>query len=221
MDRFTKYQIIASICVALFITSTAMCILAKNNIIYNRCYEQYYEETHQYIKGFPIKSPAEVALYYKQLSESFTDFFGKDYDISGYELTKENIQKLNDIKVYYRLAVVVSITTFIAGVYSMWFISKRRMYMPLIYGGLLAALFTSVNSLVLIFGDNKVISGIRNMIFEMDYGYFSNGDIVISLFPPEYARWLLVAYVAMVLILIVFMVLLRQFIMFLGRPHKF
>ncbi len=221
MDRFTKYQIIASICVALFITSTAMCILAKNNTIYNRCYEQYYEETHQQIKGFPIKSPAEVALYYKQLSESFTDFFEKGYDISGYELTKENTQKLNAIKVYYKLAVVVLVVTLIVGCYAMWFISKRRMYMPLVYGGLLAALFTSVNSLFLIFGDNKVFSGVRNMIFEMDYGYFCEGDILQGLFPPEYARWLLVAYVILVLILIIFMVLLRQFIVFLGRPHKF
>ena len=222
MDRYTKYQIAASICVALFITSTAICILANSEKIYNNCYEQYYEETDGvYRDTFILQRPAEASLYYRQLTESFTDFFGKDYDISGYELTKDNIQKLNQLKLYYRLSGVILVLSFIAGCYSIWFISKRRMYMPLIYGGLLAALFTSVNSLILIFGDNKVVSGVRNMIFEKDYGYFSEGDILLSLFPPEYARWLFVAYIVLVLILSIFMVLLRQFIMFLGRPHKF
>lgn len=223
MDRYTKYQIVASICVALFITSTAMFILANTNTIYNRCYENYYAELREELPSVPsqIKRPAEASLYFTQLSDSFAKFFGKNYEISGYELTKENTKHLNDIKTYYRLSVVISIFSFIAGCYSIWFISKRRMYMPLVYGGLLAALFTSVNSLILIFGKNEVVMGVRNMIFDMDYSFFSEGDLLLSLFPPEYARWLFGAYIILVLILILIMVFLRQLIVFLGRPHKF
>lgn len=220
MDRYTKYQIIASICVALFIVSTAMYILANNTIIYDKCYDEYYQENSESTHQISMR-PAEASLYYRQLNESFTNFFDDDYDISGYELTKDNVQKLNELKTYYRMSVIVSIITFVVSCYSIRIISKRRMYMPLVYGGLLAALGTAMNSLILIFSDNKIISGIRNMVFEMEYGYFSEGDILYTIIPPEYARWLFVTYIVLVLILIIFMVLLRQVIMFLGRPHKF
>ena len=53
-------------------------------------------------------------MYFTQLSDSFAKFFGKNYEISGYELTKENTKHLNDIKTYYRLSVVISIFSFIA-----------------------------------------------------------------------------------------------------------
>lgn len=221
MDRYIKYQIIASICIALFVISTAVQILAHDNKIYNKCYEKYYEENQSTEEGMPVKSPAEVALYYEQLSDSFTDFFGKDYEISGYELTKDNKDNLNELKSYYRVSCLVALVSLVAGAYCIWFISRRRMYMPFVYGGVLAAFITSVNFLVLMLSDNKVISAVRNMILKKDYGYFVEGDVLLSLFPPEYARWLAIAYVAFTVVLILLMVMLRQFIVYLGRPHKF
>ncbi len=223
MDRYTKYQIVASLCVALFVISLAMCILAHNKNIYNDCYEEYYIEVTEDKEGLDnnIKSPAEMYLYFEQLSDSFTDFFQKSYDISGYELTKGNIKNLNNLKAVYKWSVVLVILSFLAGCYSIWFISKRRLYMPLVYGGILAALFTSVNAFILITSDHHIIRSVRNMVLKKDYGYFAEGDILTGMFPPEYAGRLAVMYLILVLILVIVMVLIRQLIVFLGRPHKF
>lgn len=194
----------------LFIVSFALCLLVMNRSVYRRC-----AEDNENITRF------EAELNYEQLADDFAAFFKSDYELPGYEILDVNKNRLNDMKAYYRLAWVISILTFAGAVYSFVILSKRRYYMPLLYGGVLAAFLTSLNALILLKSDRPIPEGIRNMILRSDYGYFAEGDILTKLLPFDFARNMALAYILLVFVLILVMVFLRLFIIYCGRPHKF
>lgn len=218
MDKYKKYQLIASICVALFIVNFSICILAMNRSVYKVCADNYDfapNEGAAAITGF------EARLNYEQLADDFTSFFKSDYSLPGYEILGANTERLNALKTYYRWAWIISILSFAGAVYSFIILSKRRYYMPLLYGGVLSALMTSVNAFILLKSDNEVCRGIRNMVLNSDYSYFKDGDIITRLMPDDFAMWMALAYLLIVFLLILVMVLIRLFIIYCGRPHKF
>lgn len=218
MDKYKKYQFIATICVALFIVNFSICLLVMNRSVYNKCTEDYEFVSDD---GNPAITVFEARLNYEQLADDFTSFFKSDYSLPGYEILGANIERLNDIKTYYRWAWVISILSFAGAVYSFIILSKRRYYMPLLYGGVLSALMTSVNAFILLKSDNEVFRGIRNMVLNADYGYFKTGDIITKLIPDGFAGWMALTYLLIVFLMILAMVLIRLFIIYCGRPHKF
>ncbi|MBQ8924248.1 MAG: hypothetical protein IJ053_05580 [Lachnospiraceae bacterium] len=228
MDRYRKYSFGATICVALFIISFAFCVLCMNKTVYEKCLENSVSqieadnglsdtvtEITTGLKDFEAKAN------FDKLNDDFKSFFKSKYELIGYELDEFNVDRLNHIKNLYRLAWVITIITFIGMLYSFIILSKRRMFMPFLYGGVLAAFFTSLNAFSFIRSDREFWVAARDMVFGENYSYFSDNDIFLKIIPPEYARWMAVAYLMMVAVLILIMVLVRWFILFLGRPHKF
>ena len=238
MERYRKISYLATICVALFIISFAFCILCMNKTVYERCFESFAagnevgdEEKNQTVIAetatgtdavYEIRlEDFEKKANFEKLSDDFKAFFKGKYELVGYELDEHNVDRLNHIKWFYRLAWLVSIATLAGMVHSFWILSKRRMFMPFIYGGVLAAFFTSVNAFVFVKSDREFFSAARDMVFRQNYRYFSDKDILLQILPPSYARWMAIAYLLFVAVLIILMILIRWFILFCGRPHKF
>lgn len=235
MERYRKISFIASLCVALFIINFAFCILCMNKAVYERCFENYVadvntEEDLTLDVSTATDTDADYSVRledferkanFEKLSEDFKAFFKGKYELIGYELDEHNVDRLNHIKWFYRLAWFVSIATLAGMVHSFVILSKRRMFMPFIYGGVLAAFFTSVNALVFMKSDKEFYAAARDMVFRKNYSYFSDKDILLQILPPDYARWMAIAYLLFVAVLIILMIFIRWFILFCGRPHKF
>ena len=235
MERYRKISFIASLCVALFIINFAFCILCMNKAVYERCFENYVadvnvEEDLTLDVSTATDTDADYSVRledferkanFEKLSEDFKAFFKGKYELIGYELDEHNVDRLNHIKWFYRLAWLVSIATLAGMVHSFVILSKRRMFMPFIYGGVLAAFFTSVNALVFMKSDKEFYAAARDMVFRKNYSYFSDKDILLQILPPDYARWMAIAYLLFVAVLIILMIFIRWFILFCGRPHKF
>lgn len=242
MERYRKISFLASICVALFIVNFAFCILCMNKTVYEKCFDNYVagkeiDETGKdnadnsffdevtatrtdasyeiHIEDFEMKAN------YEKLSEDFKAFFKGKYKLVGYELDKHNVDRLNHIKWFYRLAWLISIASLAGMVYAFVILSKRRMFMPFVYGSVLAAFLTSVNSLIFMKSGKEFFVAARDMVFRQNYSYFSDKDILLQILPPAYARWMAIAYLLFVAVLIILMILIRWFILFCGRPHKF
>lgn len=235
MERYRKISFIASLCVALFIINFAFCILCMNKAVYERCFENYVadvnvEEDLTLDVSTATDTDADYSVRledferkanFEKLSEDFKAFFKGKYELIGYELDEHNVDRLNHIKWFYRLAWLVSIATLAGMVHSFVILSKRRMFMPFIYGGVLAAFFTSVNALVFMKSDKEFYAAARDMVFRKNYSYFSDKDILLQILPPDYARWMAISYLLFVAVLIILMIFIRWFILFCGRPHKF
>ena len=235
MERYRKISFIASLCVALFIINFAFCILCMNKAVYERCFENYVadvnvEEDLTLDVSTATDTDADYSVRledferkanFEKLSEDFKAFFKGKYELIGYELDEHNVDRLNHIKWFYRLAWFVSIATLAGMVHSFVILSKRRMFMPFIYGGVLAAFFTSVNALVFMKSDKEFYAAARDMVFRKNYSYFSDKDILLQILPPDYARWMAISYLLFVAVLIILMIFIRWFILFCGRPHKF
>ena len=235
MERYRKISFIASLCVALFIINFAFCILCMNKAVYERCFENYVadvnvEEDLTLDVSTATDTDADYSVRledferkanFEKLSEDFKAFFKGKYELIGYELDEHNVDRLNHIKWFYRLAWFVSIATLAGMVHSFVILSKRRMFMPFIYGGVLAAFFTSVNALVFMKSDKEFYVAARDMVFRKNYSYFSDKDILLQILPPDYARWMAISYLLFVAVLIILMIFIRWFILFCVRPHKF
>lgn len=217
MDKYKKYELWATISVMVFILSAALVILAKNTSIYSFTLE------HSTVNQSDISgmSDFELEMSFEQFADDFSSFFGKGYEISGYVIDDKNVEKLDSLKGYYRIACVLMVLSFILGVYCFIILSKCRLYKPFLYGSALAVFMTSFGSLIIMKSDKPVLNGIRDMVLKEDYGYFADGDILEKLLPPEYARYLAISYLGLVFCLILIMVLIRGFIIFRGRPHRF
>ncbi len=224
MKKYNKYQIIATICIALFIISFSLCILAMDRHVYGWCYEDYVDTLHETYGeeiGDKALSKFEAEQNYNQLADGFTKFFGSDYPDTSYDITKENIEKLNKLKGYYRLAWIVVVLSIVGMVYSFRELSRVRMYMPLLYGGILASFLTVLNAVIIMLSGSDTLTGVRNMVMHGDYSYFSDMDLIRWILPPDYGMALAFAYLCIVFILIILAVLIRAIIIFCGRPHKF
>lgn len=228
MDKYRKYQYIATFGVAFFIVSFALCLLVMNRSVFERCVQDYEarfpmgkETQNDASEAVVTMSAFEMQLVYEQVADSFSSFWGRTYPITGYAISLKNVDRLNRLKGYYRLAWVVAVVSFFCAVYSFIILSKRREYMPFLYGSVLAALFTSLNALFIMSSKGELLSGIRQMILHEDYSYFAGGDALQVILLPELARNLALVYILFVFVLILIMVFIRFIIIFSGRPHKF
>ena len=213
MDRYKKYQAIASICVTVFILSLALCITALDRKVYGYSARKYIQ--------LGTLSTFEAELVYDQIADDFCSFFKKGYDVAGYELGESNIKALNELKVFYRWAWILAVLSFAGMIYSFVILSKRRYYMPFVYGGVGAMLVSACGACIIFASSGGILSEIKAMILHMDYSLFAEGDVIYGLFPPEYARYVGLAYLVTVIMLMVLMILIRFLIVYCGRPHKF
>lgn len=220
MDRYRKISFWATVCVALFIINFAFCILCMNKTVYEKCFESSVAKESS-DSGDVIMEDFEKKANFEKLSDDFKKFFKGKYELIGYELDKHNLDRLNHIKWFYRLAWIVSIATLYGMVHCFIILSKRRMFMPFVYGGVFAAFLTSLNALIFMRSGREFFSAARDMVFRENYRYFSDGDVLLSILPPAYARWMAVSYILFVGVLIILMIFIRWFILFMGRPHKF
>lgn len=225
MNNYRLHQLIASVCVAIFIMSGALCLLVRNRSVYERTNKEYRETLEEIsVESDELDKPLtefEASLNYNQLADEFTSFFGKDYKLMGYDISKENIDALKQLKVYYRWAWVFVIASLVVGTKSFIVLSKRRLYMPLLYGGGIAAVFTTLFTVIMARAEDGMAGHIRRMVFERDYSFFTGQDVLIKVIPPEFANRLLLVYILIVFILIVAMALIRGIIIYCGRPHRF
>lgn len=227
MDRYKLYRISASFFVAFFIVNFAVLVLSRLDFIHEKSYKAYYqamiteeEGTKEKQEGI-LLSPFEAGLNYQKLSDEFNSFFGSDFAFEGYDISKDNVKALKELKTHYRWAYFFSIVSFVAMIYCFGYLHKRRQYMPLLYGGAIATFFTVINFVRICFAKEGVLLGIKNMIFHRRYDYFGDGDIMRSLLPPEYAMYLGIAYLAIVAILVLIFAIIKAVIIYCGRPHKF
>lgn len=229
MNKYRKYQYIATFGVAFFIVSFALCLLVMNRSVFERCVQDYEarfpmgnEGTQEHASEAVVTMSAfEMQLVYEQVADSFSSFWGRTYPVTGYEISSKNVDRLNRLKGYYRLAWIVAVVSFFGTVYSFIILSKRREYMPFLHGSVLAALFTSLNALRIMSSKRELLSGIRRMVLHEDYSYFADGDVLQVILLPELARNLALVYILLVFVLILIMVFIRFIIIFSGRPHKF
>ena len=210
MKKYIWYQVFATFCIGIFIVNFSVCLLAFDKSTYKKCAV----ETEMLTQN-------EAILVYEQLNDSFRSFFRSSYNIAGYELSGANKDALKDIKNIYRIAWIVSVLSFGGVIYFMNFISRRRMYMPLIYGGTLGAFLTAFFAFLLFRAKKGVGYGIKAMVLFGDYGFFRGNDVITHLFPDNFARTLAYKYVIIVGILIVIFAMVRLFIALNSRPHKF
>jgi hypothetical protein len=92
-EEYRKFQWLASVCIAVFILSFAVCLLAFNRSVYRL-------SSTDYRNGVTVEiSKAEAELYYGQIADSYCRFFTGKYRIAGYELSDENVHQLNRLKV--------------------------------------------------------------------------------------------------------------------------
>ena len=224
MDKYRKYEIAATICVAIFIVSFSLCLLVSNRSVYGLCYDKYYEGLTE-IYGDNIEdkalSPLEAKQNYEQIADGFSSFFKSDYSGVSYKLSERNIKLLNRLKGYYRFAWIASIISLAGAVYSFIILSKRRNYMPLLNGGLVASFITVFNALVIGMSKGSTLSGIKNMIMYGDYSYFPDADTIVWCMPPKFGMGLALLYLGIVFGMILLAALIRCIIAFWGRPHKF
>lgn len=219
MDRYKINQIVATFAVAFFILSMALCVTVRDKKLYNTCYGDYKMKN----EGSPeiVFYQVEAELYHNNLSDDFKSLFKSDYDLINYKLLDSNVEKLNHLKTYYRIAWFTALVSLVAGGYSFYTLSKRRLYMPFLYGGVLAAMISSINAVRFFFCKSGTLFELKKMILYQDYSYFDEGDILLKLIPPKYANALGMYYISQVLIWILIMVLIRRAIINAGKPHKY
>ena len=214
-------QVIASICVAVFIVDFAFCLMCGSKFVYNRIYMQ---EGVQLMTEDDEDEPLtdfEAQVIFSQLSDDFTTFFKSDYDIAGYELTQDNLRFLKEMKGYYRRAVVMVILSVGGFVYCYVELSKRRELGPLLYGSALACFLLALRILFITIAKKGIRYYLQLMILRRDYSVFGEGDVLSKLFPADYARGMAVVYVGYALILTLGVLIVRKLIIKAGKPHKF
>lgn len=224
MDKYRKYEITAIICVAIFIVSFSLPLLVSNRSVYGLCYDKYYEELTEIYGdniGDKALAPSEAKQNYEQIAEGFSSFFKSDYSGVSYKLSERNVKLLNRLKGYYRFAWIASVISLAGAIYSFIILSKRRNYMPLLTGGLAASFLTVFNAFVIAMSKGSTLSGIKNMIMYGDYSYFPDADVIVWCMPPKFGMGLALLYLGIVFGMILLAALIRLFILFCGRPHKF
>ncbi len=228
-----RYKILATISIGIFIVCFAVIMTAWNRITYEKCIEQASDKFYvEYVtRGYTTGTidtkynkeliRLELALNYDKLADGFDNFFTLKYDIPKEKLVEDNIEGLNALKVYYRWSILIAILCIVGFVYSMLHLYKGRYYTPLTYGGLLGLLLLVIQGLGLIISDNVVFANLREMIFYQDYSFFRQGDVLLYMLPPEFARWMAVTYYiyGIGMALIVFIV--RWITIRRTKPHKF
>ena len=200
-EEYRKFQWLASVCIAVFILSFAVCLLAFNRSVYRL-------SSTDYRNGVTVEiSKAEAELYYGQIADS--------------ELSDENVHQLNRLKGYYRFAWILSIASLAGMIYSFRRLWRRRETMPCFYGSAGGACLVALLMLRIVTSKREVYAGLLNMIFRGDYGYFSSGDVLCKILPETFARNLALLYLGIVAAEIFVFVMIRVCVRLAGRPHRF
>ncbi len=233
MVKYRKHQIIASIWIAIFIVSFSLCLTVLNRSVYRHNIETAGEDFYKDYMKFKTttmqvgdKINYDITIYememdYKYLAEDFSSFFKIKYDSMDYKLKADNIERLNDLKGYYRMSWLMVILSCVGMLYSFGVLRGGRYYSPLIYGSLLSLLMTGINCYRFFNSGKETISALRDMVLSDDYSFFVGGDMLSVLIPMGFARDLAYTYLFFVFALIFIMVLIRLFTMYRGKPHKF
>lgn len=233
MKNYRRYKILATVSIGVFIVCFAVIMTAWNRSIYEKCIEQasdkFYVEyvTKEYTTGSVVTKynkelvALELTLNYEKLADAFCAYFEDEYEIPNNELLENNTEGLNAIKVYYRWSIWLCLFSIVGIVYSMLHLYKGRYYSPYTYGGLLGILLLLIQGLGLILSDNVVFSGLKQMIFYQDYSFFKEGDVLLLMLPPEYARWLAIGYFIFGFGMSVVFFVLRGITIYRTKPHKF
>lgn len=228
-----RYQILATVSIGVFIVCIAVIMTAWNRGIYEKCIEQASDRFFiEYVtKGYTTGTidtkynkeliSLELAVNYDKLADAFCNYFEDEYKVADKLLEENNIEGLNAIKVYYRWSLWICIFSIIGIVYSMLHLYKGRYYAPITYGGLFGLGILAVQGLMLIISDNVVISGLRNMMLYEDYSFFREGDVLLHMIPPEYARWLGIAYFCFGIGAAIVFFIIRGITIKRTKPHKF
>jgi hypothetical protein len=222
--RYRLYQGIASLCVALFIVNMAFCLMCTDKYIYKTTYAGWIASGSAAAEDeadYTQPSQFQAELTFQELSDDFLTFFGGGYELTGYELNDDNIKALNSLKWRFRKSVFVVVLSIAGLVYCYITLSRRRDLYPLLYGSVLSVFFTAVRALFIVLARHGVRAGIRAMIISRDYGYFSQGDILEKLLPPDYARFMGLLYIGWVAVLALAVLLVRRLIIYEGRPHRY
>ena len=215
---YTRFQILASVSIAVFILNFSLVLLAENRSAYTKALQKTQAE------GQTVEDASgsfESKMIYEQLAASFAKWGTKSYDVSGYQISETNTRKLNELKRYYKRAWVLGILSLGVSIYALIRLSRRRMFMPLVYGALLALFGVCCFALRVMTSGKEIFSALRAMIMRGDYGYFADDDILISVLPETFARRLACWYLILVIALGLVSVLIRQLIYYVGRPHRF
>lgn len=228
-----RYQILATVSIGVFIVCFAVIMTAWNRGIYDKCIEQASDRFFiEYVtKGYTTGTidtkynkeliSLELSVNYDKLADDFCDYFEDEYQVADVKLVENNIEGLNAIKVYYRWSLWICVFSIFGIIYAMLHLYRGRYYTPITYGGLFGLGLLALQGLALIMSDNVVVNGLRNMIFHQDYGFFQDGDILLYMLPPEYARWLAIAYFSFGILMAVVFFVIRGITIKRTKPHKF
>ena len=233
MFNYRRYQVLATISIGIFIVCFAIVMTSWNRVTYEKCIEQASDKFYvEYVtKGYTTGTIAtkynkeliglELKLNYQQLVKDFKGYFNDEYEIAGNQLVEDNTEGLNAIKVYYRWALLIGLFSLAGIVYSMMHLYKGRYYSCLTYGGLFGLLLLAIQGLGLILSDNVVFGSFRDMIFDEDYSFFREGDVLLHMIPPEFARWMAVSYFIFGVGMAVVFFIARGVTIHRTKPHKF
>lgn len=221
MNRFNKYQICATLCIAIFIVSFSIGVLSRDRKVYRIALDNYYVdiEEEEYANGELTKH--QMKLCYDIIADKTTSMKSGSYDIPGYSISAVNIDRLKSINTAVRAARMIAILSFVGFVYCFILLSRRRMYMPLAYGSAFATLLTSLGALVILLAKKGLLKGIRDMILYNNYSYFVEGDIVRRLLIPDFARMIGIEFLMIDLFVILVFAVANYMIKRSGRPHEF
>lgn len=222
MKKYNYYQVLASVSLALFIVCLAFGLVSKDRKIYKKSIEEYEEAiVVKTDTGEQELSDFEAELCYELIADAVTSFSSESYEVLGYDIHEENLDKLEEMHRFLNRVWIISVMAFLVAICCFVVLSRRRMYKSFLYGGVLAAFMTAAEALIVMTSRGELISGIRCMVLKKDYGYFAEGDIIRAILPPDFAGNLAIAYLVTVLLLIIMMVLVRTIIVLSGRPHRF
>ena len=221
MKRLNRYQIFATLFIAIFIVSVSVCILSRDRKTYRYSVNKYFDSMSSEEKQSLKLDREEMTDCYNELADKVTSFFKKDYQLSEHDISAVNVDRLSAINRYIRGAWLIAVFSAIGFVYCFIVLSRRRLYMPLAYGTAVAALLTSLMTLRYMLSKRALIKGVRRMILYGKYDYFVSGDIVRMLIPPGFARALLVRFFMIEATVILIFLLVHWIIIRSGRPHKF
>lgn len=217
MNQYTKHQVIASICVALFIVNFAFIMMAHNRSTFRKCSEGMSVTDDQRIEH----SGLEAQICFEELADSYCNFFKGDYEVVGHKVSEDNIDLLKRYQWYYRMAWIIVVLSVIYAIRSFVVLSTRRLYMPLLYGGAGAIALTLLHVLRIATSGKELYTYVRDMVFHKDYSCFVKDGVFGWMIPENYGPWIFATYILYVVGLCAFMALVRAIIIFKGRPHKY
>lgn len=213
MRKYKIIEIIVSLALGIFIVSFGFVITAHNRSVYAISVERW--------KQLNNMTNLEAVLIFDEIADDFCDVSNKEFS-GNYIINKENASSLFYMQSIYKRQLVKAVIAFVIIIFGIILLKRRRKFNWLLYGGILAVLFTAIKTILLSVSHNKFSLTIKNMIFEDDYSpFFNPEDQLLVIIPDAFARNIAVFYLIVVGVMVFVAVFIRLFIIYCGRPHKF